>query len=390
MEGRGIPGSVGRLAEGVAFFDREEVIGRAWDLLKTSNLLLLAPRRVGKSSLLNRMKEQGPARDYKTLCLSIPDAEDELDFMRRLVRAFRDADWTPGGWVAALKNKLPDDLEVVLKTGLVELKARNFDWRRPAEELETLLKGADAETLLLIDELPLLIGSIVHQDPTGKRAERFLLWLKRLREQYQPRWLFAGSIGLDSLARRLRLSGTIHDLMPIELGAFSDEKARVYLDRRGRYHGLHLTPETIQAILDAVEWPIPFHLNLLFEELRALAGERRVSPSPVLVEAALQRLIVAGRTHFDHWDERLRNMLDARCPRFCELILDLACDGPAGVQVATIDLRLSREMSDQREREEVLRLLLDLLISDGYLVRQQDAVRFRSALLRRYWREVRA
>ncbi|HWX43584.1 MAG TPA: hypothetical protein VN345_20765 [Blastocatellia bacterium] len=84
---------MGRLAEGEAFFDRDEVIGRAWDLLKTSNLLLLAPRRVGKSSLLNRMKEDGPARDYKTLYLSIPDAEDELDFIKRLTRAFRDTDW---------------------------------------------------------------------------------------------------------------------------------------------------------------------------------------------------------------------------------------------------------------------------------------------------------
>jgi len=37
---------------------------------------------------------------------------------------------------------------------------------------------------------------------------------------------------------------------------------------------------------------------------------------------------------------------------------------------------------------EMLRQLLDLLISDGYLVRQEGAVRFRSALLRRYWREV--
>jgi len=68
----------------------------SWDLLKTSNLLLLAPRRVGKSSLLNRMKEDGPAKGYNTLYLSVPDAEDELDFIKRLVRGFRDAEWTPG------------------------------------------------------------------------------------------------------------------------------------------------------------------------------------------------------------------------------------------------------------------------------------------------------
>jgi hypothetical protein len=115
-----------------------------------------------------------------------------LDFIKRLIRAFRDTDWATGSWVAGFMSKLRNDLEVVLKTSLVELKAKNFDWRRPAEELETLLKGADSKTVLLIDELPLLIGSIVHDDPSGNRAERFLLWLKRLREQYQPRWFFCG------------------------------------------------------------------------------------------------------------------------------------------------------------------------------------------------------
>src|SRR5579864_8471153 len=95
----GIPGSMGRLAAGAAFFDRVELIGRAWNLLDTSNLILLAPRRVGKSSLLNRMCEEGPAKGYKTLYLSVPDAEDELDFIKRLVRALHDADWAPHGWV---------------------------------------------------------------------------------------------------------------------------------------------------------------------------------------------------------------------------------------------------------------------------------------------------
>src|SRR5271166_5372662 len=135
-----IPGSMGRLADGAAFFDRQEIMSRAWDLLKTSNLLLLAPRRVGKSSLLNRMQEDGPERGYNTLYLSVPDAEDELDFIKRLIRGLRDADWATGGWLSAFKGALPEDLEFVLKTGLIELKAKKFDWRRPAEDLEKLLR----------------------------------------------------------------------------------------------------------------------------------------------------------------------------------------------------------------------------------------------------------
>lgn len=379
---------MGRLATGSAFFDRQEIISHAWDLLKTSNLLLLAPRRVGKSSLLNRMHEKSAEMGYSGLYLSVPDAEDELDFIKRLVRSFRDAPWSSRGWASSFRQHLPNDLEVVLKTGLVELKAKNFDWRRPADELEALLKSSDSRTLLLIDELPLLIGSIVKQDPGGTRAERFLLWLKRLREQYPPRWFFAGSIGLDSVARRLKLSGTIHDLQPVELGAFTPETARSFLMARGQLHQWTLSAETIDAIMTAVEWPIPFYLNLVFEQLRMVVAERQGPPSPELVEIALQQLMQHGRTHFDHWDERLSKMFDDRMVHYCEMVLAMACREAGGVAISTVDLRLSRQITDERQRSEMLRQLLDLLTSDGYLVRYERSVRFRSALLRRYWREV--
>lgn len=388
MEDFGIPGSMGRLATGTAFFDRNETMSLAWDLLETSNLLLLAPRRVGKSSLLNRICEESESRGFKALYLSVPDAENELDFIKRLVRAFQEAPWSTGGWARAFRDHVPKDLEVCLKTGLIELKAKNFDWRQPADDLEGLLKSGDSRTVLLIDELPLLIGSIVKQDPGGARAERFLLWLKRLREQYAPRWFFAGSIGLDSLARRLKLSGTIHDLQPIELGAFSLQMARSYLMARGQFYEWALTADTIDAILTAVEWPIPFYLNLIFDQMRAVVAERQGAASPELVEIALQRLMQQGRTHFDHWDERLSKMFDDRMVHFCEMLLEMACRDAAGVAVANVDLRLMQEVTDDRERAELLAQLLDLLTSDGYVVRDETRVRFRSALLRRYWKEV--
>src|ERR1039457_2051738 len=190
------------------------------------------------------------------------------------------------------------------------------------------------------------------------------------------------------MSRGWDLPGTIHDLQPIELGEFSPEKARAYLMGRGQLYQWTLSAETIEAILWAVEWPIPIHLNLVFEELRAVVSEGHGAPSPALVDTALQRLMAHGRTHFDHWDERLAKMLDSRYQGYCEIILSLACREASGIAVASIDLRLSNELHDNRERAEMLRQMLDLLMSDGYLVRQEDAGRFRSALLRRYWREV--
>ena len=58
----GIPGNMGRLADGPAFFDRQEIMPRARDLLKSGNLLLLGPRRIGKISPRSNERGRGGER----------------------------------------------------------------------------------------------------------------------------------------------------------------------------------------------------------------------------------------------------------------------------------------------------------------------------------------
>ena len=47
--------SVGNPVEGDDFFDREQEQLRAWRKLEGSHLLMLAPRRIGKTSLILRL-----------------------------------------------------------------------------------------------------------------------------------------------------------------------------------------------------------------------------------------------------------------------------------------------------------------------------------------------
>ncbi len=46
-------------------------------------------------------------------------------------------------------------------------------------------------------------------------------------------------------------------------------------------------------------------------------------------------------------------MLDPRFPHYCEIILGLACRDGDGVKVATLELRLSQEVSNDQERAEI-------------------------------------
>jgi len=49
---------VGNTVQGEDFFDREHELDRVLERLETDNVLLLAPRRVGKTSLMYRVREK--------------------------------------------------------------------------------------------------------------------------------------------------------------------------------------------------------------------------------------------------------------------------------------------------------------------------------------------
>ena len=88
---------IGALALGNDFFDRHREISQFWSDLDTDNLLLLAPRRVGKTSILRRMEETAGQHGFQALFLDVSDCADEQAFVRRL-------------WSAILETSLGDRL----------------------------------------------------------------------------------------------------------------------------------------------------------------------------------------------------------------------------------------------------------------------------------------
>jgi hypothetical protein len=77
----------GQVVEGDNFFDRERETARFWRGLETDNLLLLALGRVGKSSVLRRMKATAEVNGFAGVYVDISDCSDEIWFVHRLYSA---------------------------------------------------------------------------------------------------------------------------------------------------------------------------------------------------------------------------------------------------------------------------------------------------------------
>lgn len=79
---------IGTVAEGEDFFGRDKEQRQIWSKLQdNANLALLAPRRVGKTSLLKQLKTTASEHACQAVYLDVGDAADERAFVERLSQA---------------------------------------------------------------------------------------------------------------------------------------------------------------------------------------------------------------------------------------------------------------------------------------------------------------
>jgi hypothetical protein len=78
---------VGNPVEGVNFFGRELEQRQLWRKLETSHILMLAPRRIGKTSLIKRLRDTADQHNSKVLYRSFAPCHDELACMNELNKA---------------------------------------------------------------------------------------------------------------------------------------------------------------------------------------------------------------------------------------------------------------------------------------------------------------
>jgi len=340
-----------------------------------------------------KLADDAPAKGFLAAYVTVESVTDELGFVARLLDAAESLDGSKPLLQRLRESTFAGILGRIRKLGPVELRDPASEaWQKLGEEialvLHELARSRGRKMLLLVDEVPVFVLQLLKQDPSGGRARVFLHWFRELRQKPElagtVRWLLAGSIGLDNVARRMSLSRTINDFYVLEdFGAFQEEKARELLSAWSETFNLPLDEPTTARLIERVGWLIPYHLQLVFSAILDERGEKEPL-SPALVDAVYERLI--GRGHyFDHWVERLREELSTPDDQQAMALLRAAARPPEGATSSTLAATLSRHIQDPDAREQQLRYLLGVLQSDGYLVEVDGKYRFRSSMLRDFW-----
>ena len=264
---------------------------------------------------------------------------------------------------------------------------------RAVESIFRRIENGEKPVLLAIDEMPELLLALARDEHGTERVSRLLHWLRALRQTYRQnvRWIFLGSIGLDSFVDDRHLRKAINDLTPLNLEALEMEEADRFLSELSESNGLPLSTEQRALIIERVGWPLPHHLQIVFH---ALVDCGATQADAAAVDAAFAHLLLPNHiSQFDTWRHRLEEQFSQNDAAAAKDILRHLCQHAGGRKRAHVlnALMSTRLTADPAAVEEQLARLLLMLQRDGYLLEGAGRYAFRSFLLREYWhrREVR-
>lgn len=367
-------------------FGRSTETAELWRHFKAGrNLLMLAPRRIGKTVQINHLRDTAAEHGFRAIVLEVAGFREEKDFFRQCCATIQEELSTGAKVMTAFSERLSRMLRGQESSDWRQALLQT-DWREFASHLLAHLDEHKNEPpwLILVDELPIFVLAL--RERGGIQAvSDFLYWLRNLRQKYRRvRWLYTGSIGMDSVARRDSVEGALNDLDVFPFAPFDPDTARAFLADIAQRRSCTLHEDAAEAILRRLGWLSPYYLEKVAEDACTLAGVRGALDLP-RAQAALDRMLdLEKRTYWSTWREHLdRNFPEPERSRLYT-VLETVAKSDAGVSRDAFLPALNR--GGEPVGEAALRHLLDTLLADGYLaVDHERRYAFRMNLLREWW-----
>lgn len=397
MKNKGLLNRVGPPVRGGDFYGREKFVDLVWQKILKGNLLLAAPRRFGKTSIMYRLIDE-PRHETIIVHADLEAVSEPADFVIRIVEELAkderfDATVGEIGFLGeAFWNFFKRNFqEVDLYIAKVKLREQfHEDWQARGTEIFTKVAENDSRVIFIFDEFPMMLDTML-KNGRKDEAKNFLRWFRSLRQapalQDKLRFIIAGSIGIDRILNELGEIASINDFEKFRLEPFRPSVAREFLNELCKTYEFELDEEITTKILEVIGTPIPFFIQILFSKLyeSSFLGDEDITVESVERIYRDKVLGVDCKTYFEHYYGRLRQYYDPAEEKAAKKTLrEIAVSGE--LKKDTCFQIYQKNIGKEADLEKFSGLMAELE-NDFYVTfnHEKDAFEFGSKLLRDWW-----
>ena len=375
---------VGPVARGDNFWDRPFILEDLWSNIESgTHTLLVAPRRVGKTSLMFKLLDE-PKEDYVVLYLISESAQNAHTFWEMLFEAL-----TEDEFISTLKvkaKKIYDKLKTIRinEAGVKGIKFGESDSVNYSKAFKDILKSFDSEKKLVImmDEFSQTIENIINHENI-QSAEKLLSEHRSLRQDPsimgKVTFIYAGSIGLEGVVSGINALYSINDLDGVKVIPLEEKEAKAFITHLCKESNIIIGDKEINYILEKIEWHMPFYIQLIVKEIQRLY---RVNPvvTVKVIDTAIDNAL-ANRQHFEHWEKRL-HVLSKDENSFAKNVLNIISEQKELESKEILNMGNKYNLDEQ-----IVKKVLRSLVYDGYINNEINPkiYRFNSPILRIWW-----
>ncbi|MCK5059508.1 MAG: hypothetical protein KAT34_22855 [Candidatus Aminicenantes bacterium] len=387
---------------GCDFFDRKKTIDVCWEKLRNNSIILSAPRRYGKSSVMLHLRDK-PSMEFFPIYFELEDHFSLAGFVYEFVSKILEHD-------KSIMKKFKKGFSKIFK-GIGEMSFWKFkiklkktiedegDWEEWKERIQQmiidLVKTKESKKLLFIlDEFPLMLSNFIKQGEKGEtEAVKLLQWLRKIRHESpfleNVRFVLGGSIGIEKVISYLKATRTINDIETVQIGAFEPHVAVDFIKKIFETKELEVDKNVIKAIIEAVGTLIPIYLHIMIDSIikESMNTGRKIEPA--LVKECYEKRVHGPeyKCYFEDYYERLwRYYLNEEAKSAKRMLRELAT-ADDGIPIDRLFLIYQEEMRNRGDKEK-FDLLLSALESDFYIERDrgEKKVYFHNKWLKDWWR----
>jgi len=387
---------VGSPAIGKDFIDREKEIKIVLTSLQKDNILLIAPRRYGKTSIMRKIEKILTEKEYPTIFLDIYSVNKPEDFIIELATAIFDVARDKKSLIGNLKSSFGklrklEELEISITELKVKFKKslkkeiNEENWKEKGHTIfAEIKKSFDQKPIyFIIDEFSECVHNIGKKN--NAKAEEFLKWFRsiRMREKHL-RFIVGGSVSNDRVVRNISTLSTINDFKRVIIDGFTKKNAlyvvkKVFEEERWTYKN-----EIAEKIIKCIGVPsVPYFLSAFLSVIQGESGGKNLDER--LIEELYNSKLMGshGKPYFDYYVQRLKIYYLKDEEKAAKSILKKLCQ--TGEILTKIAFDIFKKETGNNDYEAFKDLISDLE-NDFYLKQDRNKIIFYSKTLEDWWR----